>query len=513
MTRQRIRLAKIGSIALAAYLTMVPASASQGGQVAISAGAESMLQRCLGSEAAPAASGGGRQLFEAVLASSVFRHGRVGPFDVHVLVGKRGSAVKDADKVRDAVLLALTPASDLIDRLWPAGGEGLISASRFPVVIATDRTDYLQLVALLDHCERAGYSGWAPGKMIDSSEARGAEFVHTWDVQVFDLTHPVIAERRDAWLKHGVGHYSLGFVATRALQRGAWGVVPPWLLAGLTDELDIAAYGEAWVCEGGWAGFHPNGKPSMPQAGASADLEVARKSGKTWLARDASRTRHWRQLVADTKSRTSASFVPAADTDGCLPRDRAAARCLMHLLLQGSGGGPVLTSLLDRPVQTPADGMLDSDPLPVIFARALGGIPEVDRLEALDTRTLLTELGRQDLIERLEQSRAADALALSDHRAQSAWLYDQPYDGATRKGLFQVFLEIEHLQQMAEWKALGPHLDSGLRSALKACNDFPTQDRSVAAVTQAFRVGLAKRGDETEAGAPSTKARSPSKVK
>jgi hypothetical protein len=150
----------------------------------------------------------------------------------------------------------------------------------------------------------------------------------------------------------------------------------------------------------------------------------------------------------------------------------------------------------------------------VIFARALGGIPEVDRLEALDTRALLTELGRQDLIERLEQSRAADALALSDHRAQSAWLYDQPaYDDATRNGLFQAFLEIEHLQQMAEWKALEPHLDSGLRSALKACKDFPTQDRSVAAVTQAFRVGLAKRADETEAGAPSTKARSPSKGK
>jgi hypothetical protein len=468
-----------------------------------------MLKRALGAEATPAAPGEGRHLFETVLASKSFKKGSVGPFDVHVLVGlvgHGGSAVQNAEKVRDTVVATLAPASELVSRLWPAGGGGLISAARFPVVLAADRTDYLQLVELLDHCERAGYSGWAPAQTVDSPETRGLELARTWEVQVFDLSHAAIAVHRDAWLKHGVGHYCLAFVVHRALLKGAWGRVPPWLSAGLIDELDIAAYDEAWMGQeswtsstagwsrSGWTGFIPAGSPApAPPVGAPPGLAVTvRDTGEPWLSTTASRTRHWKQLVADLKSEKPASFTRAVETENLLPRARAASRCLMHLVLCAPDGGPVLTARLDRAAETPDDGMPDSDPLPVTFARALGGVPEVDRLEALDSRALLTELGRPDLIQRVEQAQAADALVLSDHRAQAAWLYEQTgYDGATREGLFQIFLQIEYVQQMAEWKALAPHLDSGLRAALKASNAYPRKDREMEVAAAAFKVGLA----------------------
>ena len=247
MTRQHSRVHGIGRVVLAVGLAAVPAVAGPDGPVAISADAESMLKRTLGVEALPAAPGGGRELFESVLASDAFRSGSVGPFDVHVLVASGGSAGADAEKVRDKVLATLAPASALVSRLWAGGGEGLISATRFPVVIAADGSDYGQLVALLDHCERAGYSGWSLANTLDTPEIRSAEVARTWEVQVFNLAAAPIASRGDAWLQHGVGYYSLAFVANRALGRGAWGLVPPWLSSGLTDEFDIAAYGEAWV--------------------------------------------------------------------------------------------------------------------------------------------------------------------------------------------------------------------------------------------------------------------------
>src|SRR5262249_47031029 len=151
-------------------------------------------------------------------------------------------------------------------------------------------------------------------------------------------------------------------------------------------------------------------------------------------------------------------FARAANTESFMPRDRAAARCLLHLLLAGEQGTGSFTAQLDRPARTPADGMQDSDPLPVIFARALGGVPEVDRLESLDTRSLLVELGRPEQIEWFERVGAEEALALKDHRAQSGWLYRQPFPSKLRNELFTAFLTVEYLQQMAEWKALGPHL-------------------------------------------------------
>ncbi len=203
MTSQNSRRCRIGNVLLAVGLIVAPAFAGPGDPVAISTGAEAMLKRTLGPAAAPAKSGDGRTLFESVLASESFRSGSVGPFDVHVLVGVGRSAAADAENVQDKVLATLAPASDLVARLWPAGGDGLISGTRFPVLIAANRTDYLQLVGLLDHCERAGYSGWAPANTLDSAEARVAEVAHTWEVQVFDLTHATIASRRDVWLAAG----------------------------------------------------------------------------------------------------------------------------------------------------------------------------------------------------------------------------------------------------------------------------------------------------------------------
>ena len=256
----------------------------------------------------------------------------------------------------------------------------------------------------------------------------------------------------------------------------------------------------------GWSGFVPQGcQPPAPIVGPPADLAVTVvRTGHPWLDFDASRTRHWSELAADLKSEAPASFARAAATESFLPRDRAAARCLLHLVLSGSDGGTALAALLDSPARTPSDGMPDSDPLPVIFARALGGVPEVNRLEALDSRALLTELGRPDLIDRFEQSRAGDALALSDHRAQAAWLYGRKLESATRSMLFQAILEIEYLQQMAEWRVLGPHLDSGLRAALEVSRAFPAKARDVADVSKAFRAGLAEPADGMAPVSPAT---------
>jgi hypothetical protein len=509
----------IGNALLALGLLVGPAFAGSGDPVTLSPGAVAMLVRTVGCPAATLKPGEGRSLFESVLACESFRSGSVGCFDVHVLATVGGAGATDAAKLRDTVLATLAPAAQQVSRLWPAGGGGLISAVRFPVVLVSNAKDYLQLVKLLEDCERAGYSGWSPANTLDSPDVLAAEVARTWEVQIFDLTNSTIAARRDDWLRHGVGYYSLAFVANRALRKGAWGLVPPWLSSGLTDELDIAAFGvayvgqESWVSQtpgwsrSGWSGFVPEGsQPPPPIVGPPAELATTvSKTGNPWLGFDASRTRHWSELVADLKTAAPASFARAAQTESFLPRDRAAARCLLHLMLADGTGSAPFTALLDRASATPRNGMPDGDPLPVIFARALGGVPEVDRLETLDTRTLLTELSRPDLIERLEQLRADDALALKDHRQQAEWLYDQSCDLATRTRIFQTFLEIEYAQQMAEWKALGPHLDSGLRCVLKSCKTFPSKPKDVAAAEQAFRAGLAERADITSSAAALSK--------
>src|SRR5262249_13735583 len=116
MTRARRR---ISGMVLAVGVLVAPAMA--GDPVALSAPGEALLKRALGPDAAPARAGGGRSLFEAVLASDAFRSGSAGPFDVHVLVGEGGMAATGAAQMRDTLQKTLEPASALVSRLWPKG--------------------------------------------------------------------------------------------------------------------------------------------------------------------------------------------------------------------------------------------------------------------------------------------------------------------------------------------------------------------------------------------------------
>ncbi|MCB9897975.1 MAG: hypothetical protein H6825_08225 [Planctomycetes bacterium] len=507
--RQRIGT-RIGTSALAGILLgslgAAPLYAKQHTE-ALPAESTVLLERALGNaDLGPRANG--QEIFEAVLDSELFLSASVGPFDVSVLQEDGLASREDAQKTLDGVVSALAPAAAVVERRWPAGGAGLVSAARLPVVLASSEPGegaFGDLVALLDVCERRGFSGWYPANLVDTSANRGAEVVRTWNVQLFNLANPVIAERRDDWIEHGVGYYALAFVANRALRRGAWGMVPPWLANGLIDELDIEAYGEAWVGQEswtvqtpgwfrpGWSGFVPQGqRPPAPLVGPPANLATTVvKSGDAWLSHDASRTRHWTDLVADHKSEAPASFVRTAESESDLPRDRAAGRLLLDLVLEsGARDHESFTSLLDAEAVTRLDGMPDSEPLPALFARALGGVPEVERLETLDTRTLLGELGRPDLVALFEQNGAEDALALTDHREQSRWLSHRSYDSKTRGDLFGAFLEIEYLQQMAEWKAMAPRLDAGLRAALAGSKVYPRDTQEMDVAVEAFRMGL-----------------------
>jgi hypothetical protein len=489
-------------------LTAAPSGVAAAPADATPPAAQALIDRALPGAEASQLPRRGRDLFEQVLASDLFVSGQVGPFDVHVLVGDNLRSEREAKRVLGQAVETLEPSAALIDRLWPEGGEGLISGTRFPVVLADSDADdegFAELLSLLDHCERKGYSGWHPVNQVDTPANLAGEVVRTWEVQLFNLAHETIDARRKDWLEHGIGYYSLAFVANRALRRGAWGMVPPWLAHGLIDELDIAAHGQAWVGQEswvrqtpgwfrpGWSGFVPVGhKPPPPVIGPPANLAVTvRNTGDPWLGFDASEGRHWDTLVSDRKTEAPFSFVAAAEAESFLPRDRAAARCLMHLMVTlAEPGESLFTALLDTEVKTPRDGMPDSEPLPVLFAHALGGVPEVQRLDELDSRALLEELQRPDLIALLETHGAEDALALADHREQSRWLMRRPYDGNTRNELFQAFLEIEWVQQLAMWKALAPRLDAGLVTALAETKRYPRRERDLPELVEAFRAGV-----------------------
>jgi len=241
---------------------------------------------------------------------------------------------------------------------------------------------------------------------------------------------------------------------------------------------------------------------------------TVKDTGDPWLSFKGSSERHWTTLVADRKTEAPASFERAAVTESFLPRDRAAARLLVHLMLnERDPERPKLTSLLDQDVTVPRHGMPDSEPLTRLFARALGGVPEVDRLESLSSADLLKELGRDDLIQRLEKHGAGGALELNDHRKQSAWLMTQArYDSAARLEIFQTFMEIEHVQQLAEWRAMAPHLDGGLVAALESSKRYPRKAKDMAEVLDAFYAGVAAEptaeGDEVADGSSSKRTKS-----
>ncbi len=506
--QQRLLLAAAPWAVSILIMLIIPAQTFAGSRsVEPTAAVAELLKRALPGEDLSRPRDGG-ELFRRVLDSELFASGAAGPFKVHVLMEDSLSNAKRAKRLRDDLVASLEPAAALVKRLWPAGGAGLISAAELPLVItdsSAGEPGFHALIELLDYCERLGYSGWHPANEVDTPAQRVAEVVRTWDVQVFNMAHSTISGRRARWVEHGVGYYALAFVANRSLRRGAWGLVPPWLANGLIDELDIAAHGKAWVGQeswtrqtpgwyrAGWSGFVPKGSsPPPPVTGPPANLAVTvSKTGDPWLSFDASESRHWSDLASDRKTEAPASFSRAADAESFLPRDRAAARCLLHLLLSTTPSGVSLTSLLDTPVNTPRDGMPDSEALPVLLAQAMGGVAEVEALESASSRDVLTEIGRSDLIEAFSRLGASAALDLKDHREQSLWLSRQAqFDSNQRLQLFNLILEAEYEQQMAEWKRLAPHLDLGLEAALDAGKRFPSKQRDLKRVAEAFREGL-----------------------
>jgi hypothetical protein len=443
---------------------------------------------------------GDAALLERALASDAFVHAAAGPLDVYVQrAGKLGNE-QAARKLLDQAVAGLAPTVALFEREF-GREQGVLSGRRFPLLLAGEE-GFAGCVALLDHCDT---SGWKPQNAVWTSDAPAQIVVRTWDVQALNLDHPDAAAQGKVFLEHGLGYYTLAHLTHRLLRQGSWGTVPPWLAQGLIDELDIEAYGRSWVGgeswesstsgwhREGWSGFVPKGmQPPAPVTGPPADLATTvKRTGDSWTDRDNSGTRHWTDLLADRKSAAPASFAFMARNESFLPRDRAYARCALDLMLFVTREQEAsLLELLDRVSETPANGMPTAEPLPVLFAKALGGVPEVERLEALGTRELLDELGRSELAGRIGKLGGEGALALSDHRAQAEWLYRQSVDSEARGKLFDLFLEVEYWQQLREWEAIGQALDRATEAALEAGRSYPKRAKEQAKVSEAFRAAL-----------------------
>ena len=498
----------------------------------------------------------GRILFTSVLDSPRFRHSTAGPFTIYALASDADVA---ATLVADA-RVGLAPLKKIPGLLAAeagdaGGGEGgsdeaeaqVSAAAHAPgatgipgpsqiIVLATTTSDYERVLALLERCEDLGYSGWKPLNPLWTPASRAAEVARTWEVQVFNLEHAAIADRKQAWLEHGLGYYTLAHLVNRAVRLDAWGLSPPWFDQGLIDELDIQAYGQSWVgaeswvqeTEGwfrpGWSGFLPEGtQPPEPPSGPPLDLATkVKKTGDPWADRSKSAQRHWSELVEDRRSAAPASFAYMAEHQSFLPRDRAYARCALHMLLAlGNGGdGPDLLSRLGHLGTVAPDGMLDSEPLTVIVSQALGGVPEVESFEALPLADVLVETKRPDIADRLTELEADGLLELTDHREQSKWLYEQ-WKGqmAYRGEVFRLIMEAEQAQQLHEWELIGRYLDRGMAGLLNATPSFPDSRADLDKALSAFRAGFTH---EIEAPPPApaeksdgktTKGKAPAKKK
>jgi len=73
---------------------------------------------------------------------------------------------------------------------------------------------------------------------------------------------------------------------------------------------------------------------------------------------------------------------------------------------------------------------------------------------------------------------------------------------SARTQLFQLILEAEHEQELAEWAAIGSQLDRGMAAALAARKSFPKSERDRATVLEAFRVALGQPVAEAEGQSP-----------
>jgi len=479
----------------------------------------------------------GRVLFTTVLDSPKFRHSTAGPFTIYALASDPETA---ASLVADA-RVGLAPLQTIPGLLGSAahddagqdaegvaqaaeatGGAGIPGPTQY-IVLTRSVEDYERVLALLDRCEDLGFSGWKPLNPLWTPESRAAEVARTWEVQVFNLQHPTITARSKEWLQHGLGYYTLAHLVNRAVRLDAWGLSPPWFDQGLIDELDIQAYGQSWVgaeswvretsgwFRPGWSGFLPEGMtPPEPPSGPPLDLATkVKKTGDPWADREKSAERHWGELVEDRRSASPASFAYMAEHQSFLPRDRAYARCALHMLLAlgRSGGGQDLLASLGAQGTVAPDGMLDSEPLTVIVSRALGGVPEVESFEALPLADVLVETRRPDIADRLTELEADGLLALTDHREQSRWLYEK-WEGqmAYRGEVFRLIMEAEQGQQLHEWELIGRYLDRGMAGLLSATPSYPASDAALEKALAAFRTGFTHEIEAPPPAAPEKSA-------
>jgi hypothetical protein len=458
---------------------------------------------------------GGRKLFLAALQSEAFVHEAAGPFDVYVYVADGLKKTKNARKTAEKAAKGLAPLIPVMERNF-GRDDGLISGQRFPIVLAeADRskgeTAYDHVLALLDKCEEGSFSGFKTDLSVwdDANRAKSAFF--TWEVQLINLGHQEVTAQGKSWLEHGLGYHVINLIVNRMFARGAWGPPPPWLMNGLVDELDIQAYGDAWVAGGesstwssttagwhreGWSGFVPQGSsPPPPVLGPPPDLSTKftkKVTSDQWIGRKKSGTRHWTALSADRDSEAPASLRLMAAGQSFLPRDRAYSRCVMHLMLDlVPMQDTQLLAALDSESRVTRTGMRDGDPLPVVVARVLGGVPAIDEVESLTMEQLLVAIERTDLVDRIKKLGGGGMLSIEDHRDQAEWLYKQhAFDDRTRLALYLKIAEIENYQQLREWELLGDVLDRAAGAALEASSGYPKQGKRAEQVGDAFRGAL-----------------------
>ena len=457
----------------------------------------------------------GRQLFLDVLASDVFLHEAVGPFDLHVYRGDGLVKASKAAKLLDRAAEGLRPAAMAVAGWFP-GERGVVAGRRFPIVLADSDRDHGELgfdalLALLDRCEDEGYSGFKPHLAVFTPENLATDDVFTWEVLLVNTAHEFIDQHDKQWFEHGVGYAALNLLVNRLFAKGAWGPAPPWLKDGLLDELDIEAYGDAWIAEGesfsfsvsrvswkndGWSGFVPEGQSppaavTGPPPGMNPRLTQSVLSDD-WLNRPDSSQRHWRALALDRHADVPASLTHMAAGQSFTNRDRAYARAVLHLLTElAPCNASSLLAGLDTESTTSASGMATGDPLPVVVARALGGLPEIDDFEAQTARQFLTRIDRPDLVARFEALGAGALLELTDHRAQADTLSRLRLPDRDMQTVFHLVLQVENFQELQEWELLGQVLDRATGAALDASRGYPKKLKARDTVAAAFRQGLA----------------------
>ncbi len=474
--------------------------------------AQELVQETLGDQA-PAP---GRELFEAVLQSDHFLHEAVGPLDVYLALSDGFEKESKAKKRLAQLSEGLQPLAASLEAWFP-GEQGVIAGHRFPVVLThaslkDKQESFDRVLALLDLCEDAGYSQFKPDLPVFDATNRTQDDVFTWEVLLCNLAHEEITEQDRKWSEHGLGYAVINMLVNRLFARGAWGPPPPWLKDGLVDELDISSYGEAWIAAGesvqttskrsgwanrGWSGFVPEGaSPPPPVLGPPPGLKTSTQRmvvSDKWLARRKSSSRHWSELAKDLSEDVPVSFRNMAAGQTFEKRDRAYARCVLYLLVglaEDDGSIPLLSGMDEKESRVGKGGIRTADPLPVLFAQSMGGLPGIDELEALSMGDFLKRIERVDLMQSIVSLGGEGMLQIADHREQSAWLYHQKLDNRKRQTLYQLIVRVENFQQLQAWEIIGNALDRAASTALAASKSFPKKQRDRDKVENVFREAL-----------------------